>query len=364
MKKSLIAFAALAAVAGVAQAQSSVSLYGILDLGVANASGATAGGSVALISGALSTSRWGVKGSEDLGGGLNAGFTLESEIAAGTGVAGGTAANNSSSGITTGGSLFHRGAFVSLSQNGLGSLTMGRMNRIEYDSVAAFDAFGGNNFGGTTRAGYLQGGVAPTSAASNAAQDARMNNAVKLQTASFNGLTLSGQVALGGQAGDTQKWSSYAVGANYKTGALALDVTKTEDNLGSSGVKSHQNATYAGSYDFGVAKVLAGHLESKRVTSGVKAQVDYLGVIVPVNGSLNVLANYMHIKNQGATSGAITDTVAVGATYALSKRTTAYGILARANNNASASANATHLVGAVGAGQDQSAAVVGVRHVF
>ena len=89
MKKSLIALAALATVATAAQAQSSVTLYGIVDMGIMSSKTDGAGNVLAAQSGALSTSRWGVRGTEDLGGGLTAAFNLESEIAADAGTAGG-----------------------------------------------------------------------------------------------------------------------------------------------------------------------------------------------------------------------------------------------------------------------------------
>jgi general bacterial porin, GBP family len=81
MKKSLFALAALTAFAGAAQAQSSVTLYGILDTGVAyNNNASTAGSSTAAVDGILNTSRWGFKGTEDLGGGLKANFVLLNHV--------------------------------------------------------------------------------------------------------------------------------------------------------------------------------------------------------------------------------------------------------------------------------------------
>ena len=99
MKKSLIALAVLASVAGVAQAQSSVQLYGIVDLVLHKDKGASA----ALTSGGVSGSRWGLKGSEDLGGGLKANFLLEQGFDADTGA------------LSTAGTAFSRQSYVDLS---------------------------------------------------------------------------------------------------------------------------------------------------------------------------------------------------------------------------------------------------------
>ena len=108
MKKSLIALAALATVATAAQAQSSVSVYGIIDSGYLRfKSDADAGAIQQVTSGALSTSRLGFKGTEDLGGGLKANFTLENQFSADTGA-------------QATGALFLRGAWIQLDQANLG----------------------------------------------------------------------------------------------------------------------------------------------------------------------------------------------------------------------------------------------------
>src|ERR1035437_4012216 len=130
MKKSLLALAVLGAFASAAQAQTSVTLYGIVDGGILYASGKNANGdkSWAYTSGIESTNRWGIKGSEDLGGGLRGTFALENGFSSATGgmlgaPAGGANNPNSVSGLT--GKLFDRGATVGLAGN-FGSITGGR----------------------------------------------------------------------------------------------------------------------------------------------------------------------------------------------------------------------------------------------
>ncbi|MFM1869601.1 MAG: hypothetical protein RLY99_345, partial [Pseudomonadota bacterium] len=166
MKKSLIALAALATVATAAQAQSSVTIYGVMDAGVTTVDkiSATSGRVTGLTSGGLSTSRIGFKGTEDLGGGLSAGFTLETEILPDTG------AQGSSSAV-----LFERGAFLTLASKDLGSVSLGRQNFDEYATAAGFDPFAGNNIGGwVAQSQYGQ---------------VRFNNGVTLKTPTLGGLT-------------------------------------------------------------------------------------------------------------------------------------------------------------------------------
>jgi predicted porin len=94
MKKSLFAIAAVTAFAGAAQAQSSVTVYGIMDAGYATVTNTTAAGgtTTGLQSGGLAASRLGFRGTEDLGGGLRAGFVMESEM---------NTANASSTGLSS-----------------------------------------------------------------------------------------------------------------------------------------------------------------------------------------------------------------------------------------------------------------------
>ena len=141
MKKSLFALAALGAFAGAAQAQSSVSIYGNLDATEAYQS---AGGlkSYALTASANTTSLWGLKGSEDMGGGMKMGFDLKSELNLATGQTGSgtnvpptsviTTANapTATAPLATGynSNLFNRGANIFISTASMGEVKVGRMD--------------------------------------------------------------------------------------------------------------------------------------------------------------------------------------------------------------------------------------------
>jgi len=150
MKKSLFALAAIGAVAGTAQAQSSVTVYGVIDAGyigssVRNANNAAAvGGSIAntqtsyISDGAESTSRLGFKGNEDLGGGLSAFFTLETRVTP-----------NGSGGLFNGtGGDGTRQAFVGLKKNGVGQFAFGTQYTTIFNAASVTDPGMLNNMGG------------------------------------------------------------------------------------------------------------------------------------------------------------------------------------------------------------------------
>ncbi|BEP41834.1 hypothetical protein GmRootV15_24230 [Variovorax sp. V15] len=132
---------------GVAQAQSSVTVFGVMDLGIQYTSGAgPGGGSVkALSNGGLSTSRLGFRGTEDLGGGLRAGFWLEGSLNPDTGTGRPSNSNNQASGAGTAGPItFDRMSFVSLSSDKLGELRLGHdFIPMHYNSIY-FDPFNAN----------------------------------------------------------------------------------------------------------------------------------------------------------------------------------------------------------------------------
>src|SRR5689334_25129546 len=187
MKKSLLALAAMGAFAGVAHAQSSVTLYGIIDEGfnytsnVQTAAGAGRSGQhlYNLSSGVLQGSRWGLRGTEDLGGGLKAVFVLESGFDVNSGKSG------------QGGALFGRQAYVGLSSQ-FGTVTLGR----QYDSVV--------DYVGPLEAGDQWGGyiAAHPGDIDNFNNAYRTNNTVKYTSADYGGLKFGGTYSFGGVAGN------------------------------------------------------------------------------------------------------------------------------------------------------------------
>ncbi|WP_345817819.1 porin (plasmid) [Paraburkholderia sp. PREW-6R] len=201
MKKSLLALAALGAFAGVAHAQSSVTLYGIIDEGFNITTNVGGKHLYNLSSGVLQGSRWGMRGTEDLGGGLKAVFVLEN----------GFDVNNGKLG--QGNLMFGRQAYVGLG-GALGTVTLGR----QYDSVV--------DYVGPLEVGDQWGGyiAAHPGDLDNFNNAYRTNNTVKYTSANYGGLTFGGTYSFGGVAGSVTSNQIWSLGAGYNNGPLVLGV--------------------------------------------------------------------------------------------------------------------------------------------
>ncbi|MFT4070037.1 porin [Paraburkholderia sp.] len=201
MKKSLLALAALGAFAGVAHAQSSVTLYGIIDVGINMNTNAGGYHKYDMSSGVMQGSRFGLRGTEDLGGGLKALFVLENGFDVTNGKLG------------QGGLMFGRQAYVGLSSQ-VGTVTLGR----QYDSVV--------DYVGPMEAGDQWGGyiAAHPGDIDNFNNAYRTNNTIKYTSANYGGLTFGGTYSLGGQAGNFTGNQIWSLGAGYNNGPLQLGV--------------------------------------------------------------------------------------------------------------------------------------------
>jgi GBP family porin len=193
MNKPLIAAALSGAFAVAAHAQSSVTLYGLIDAGITYTSNQGGHSSWQETSGAVNGSRWGLRGAEDLGGGLKAVFVLES----GFGINNGELKQNDR--------LFGRQAFVGLTADQYGALTFGR----QYDSVVDYLAplaLTGTQYGGTQFAHPFDN--------DNLNDSFRINNAVKYQSASYGGFKFGGLYGFSNSTGFANN-RAYSVGASY-----------------------------------------------------------------------------------------------------------------------------------------------------
>ncbi|WP_414443315.1 porin [Burkholderia sp. 22PA0106] len=214
MKKYLAIPAALACLLSTAaHAQSSVTLYGTIDAGldyISNQkSGNVSGPSYSVQSGNVSTSRWGLRGNEDLGGGLSAVFTLEN----------GFSVNNGKLG--NGGDEFGRQAFVGLSSNQWGTVTLGRQYDFLVDYVAPLSATG-SGFGGNIADHPFDN--------DNLANDTRMNNSIKFRSANYSGFSFGGAYAFSNMGGGMSNNNAYSVGAAYANGPVSLGVGYLQSN--------------------------------------------------------------------------------------------------------------------------------------
>ncbi|MEM5389833.1 porin [Paraburkholderia phymatum] len=192
---------AMFGVCSLAQAQNSVTPYGVLDEGIMYQSNLADGKRVSLDSLAgVMGSRWGVTGVEDLGGALHAIFTLESGVNLNNGQA------------AQGGLLFGRQAFVGVKRDNWGGLTFGR----QYDMIFYFpEPLTAEALVGGAPAGH-PGDV------DNACNTVRLNNSVRYMSPDIRGVNFGGAYSFGGVAGNFTSTSGYSVGAGYTNGPLKL----------------------------------------------------------------------------------------------------------------------------------------------
>ncbi len=387
MKKSLIVVAVAASFASVAHAQSSVTLYGLLDAGltytsnVAPANGVGHGNSKwAAGSGGINQSMFGLRGSEDLGGGLKAIFTLES----GFNINNGKFANNNG--------MFNRQAFVGLSSAQFGTVTLGRQYDAAQDYLAPLTATG--SWGGTYFAHPFNNDNLNTNGG------AAVNNSVKYSSANYAGFSFGGTYGFSNQAGAFANNREYSVGAAYQWQGLHLGAAYAQQNnpgatnaagtasnggasdggfLGATGNFRQREFGAAGSYSFGPATVGLAWTQS-RIDNVAGAQQSLRANNYEVNGKYNVTpalglgiaytftdGTGYGVGANGASESVRYHQIGLQADYSLSRRTDVYAqaVYQHAMGDGGVasiySGDATQLPSS---SKNQTAATVGLRHRF
>jgi len=329
MRNSITTFTLLAAVTGSAAAQTAVSVYGLMDLGVVAESGGPGGSLLKLTSGISAGSRIGFRGTEDLGGGLKAKFVIESGIAADTG------------GVTQGGLVYGRQAFVGLDGQ-FGSLTAGRQYAPHFLAIDDVDPFGTGLAGNSTN---LMGTTA------------RMSNALVYTTPVLVGFSAQAAYGFGEVAGIRSGLRQIGARVNYATGSLTFGLAYHGAN-DALGARAGKNTLVSGKYDFGAGWASVAY-NINDGAPGVDNRDILLGVSVPVAAG-TIMASYVR-KDDRTALNQDANQVGVGYMYDLSKRTALYTSYARIDNKS----GATYTVGsAIEAGSGNRAFNVGVRHRF
>ena len=284
-KKNLIAVAALATLAVSAQAQSSVTLYGNVDAGLTYSKVKQAGNSTSttgVTSSILTESFFGLKGQEDLGGGLKAIFKLESFIDVDTGA-------------TTAGNFFGKNAYVGLAGD-FGTVKLGNQESLFKTEAAAFDAFGSSRLLAASNTLFV--GVT--------ALGGSWQNTIGYTSPNLNGLTLSAQHSAretnAGKSAATVNGGGTAVAANYSAGALGLSAVygDVRNTAGAAGAEQNKAWLLGASYDFGVVKAFAQYgqnkLEDNAGADDGKDKFFQVGAVVPVTQAGAVHAAYGQLK--------------------------------------------------------------------
>jgi predicted porin len=324
MKKSLIALAVLAT-SGAAMAQSSVTLYGVADIGYVHEDNGSASVN-RFDSGNLNGGRWGLKGTEDLGGGLNALFVLEAGYNIDTGAQADAAR------------LFNRQSFVGFS-GGFGTVKLGRQKNPVYNSSDVFDPFGDALAGDSARLLNYQGN--------------RTDNTITYAYAA-SGFRGEFQYGLGEVAGKSAASRTVAGLLGYKAGPV--DVVFTTESVRNAADTDNTKVTLlGGNFDFGVAKAyLTFDTEKGTGTTDLRNMI--IGATVPM-GAGTVMVSYINHQNKAA-SDSDARQFAVGYTYNLSKRTALYTSYSRLTNDSKSA------VKVLVAGNTDSLLNAGVRHSF
>ncbi len=360
MNKHLIALAALTLISGMAAAQSNVTLYGNVDLGVLVQNHAPGGGSTTSIAnGGISPSIWGFRGSEDLGGGLKANFNLEGHFAADTGVSDPR--------------LFRRQSNVGLSSANFGTLTLGNQYSPAILAFAATDPRGlRENFSGLYSWAYNSGvlsAVAANPALGIAASPNNGNNdvGVFLQNAiSYSNAFGPVGVAAGYSVSET-KGAVYSLGVTY-TGPLSLSAAYQSTNKPGTSDRMSSLYTIGAGYTMGAFTGKLNYLrgDNKNIVTLVdssKVDVVGLGVDWKTASSNTVMAAAYFGKDKNNTADKTT-TLILSDEYTLSKRTTLYGQLVFAKARNGATLLTTVVAGGTAANTTTSLLNVGIRHSF
>jgi predicted porin len=324
MKKSLIALAVLAA-SGAAMAQSAVTLYGIADIWVGSTKDSINGSSVTKVgSGGFNGSRFGLRGSEDLGGGLKAVFKLEQ----GFDISNGTQARP--------GSAFGRQAFVGL-EGGFGSITLGNVWAAMDDVIGAGN--GAFDTGAFSPLYSMPGSV-------HFEYNDRPLNAIKYTTPSFGGLTAA--VSYGMDEDSAVKRDQVDFNVAYGAGPVGVSLAYQVQN----DTTDKELLLLNGSYDLGMAKLLATY---GQVEQGAAKSRDYqFGVDVPLSSALTLSGSFAQTRDNANLGNGKRTGYGIAAKYSLSKRTFTY-------------AGIRNVDGKDGAGtkiSKDSVYAVGVQHSF
>jgi len=427
MKKSLLAVAAMTAFAGAAQAQSSVTVYGVMDVGYAGGkttdTAATSGTKTitnynSFNSGNESTSRLGFKGTEDLGGGTSAFFTVEMGLAP-------TNANLTSptakstdpwqnANQNAGSAVDNRQSFAGLKKSGIGSFAIGRQYTVIFQEAAKTDPTQLSNIqGNVIYQGYSSNGNTAGGQQYGESFTNRASNALTASSDTFAGFQANAMYAMAnknvtdtGAAGTgTVNWNGYGLNANYTWNKLYATVAyqsfKTQytngvassaavenllgagptggqyvaastTNIYNANMLSDKQTYVAATYDFGILKAYAQWI-------GRKLQQDVTGQVTVAGAQLNRTAQQIGVRSYitptieayaAIGNGKYTGPVAasgtpasqsfvayqLGSNYYLSKRTNLYAMYGQ-NQTSQSTITA-------GSGSSANQYAVGVRHTF
>ena len=357
MKKSLLALAALTAFAGVASAQSSVTLFGIVDLSVNSVKNGAISQKL-LSSNQLNSNRLGFRGVEDLGGGMRAGFWIE-----------GGMNNDEGTGLASGGGMnWARRSTVSL-LGGFGEVRLGRDYTPTFFNKTVFDPFGTNGLGSELNVESALGSGATTLV--------RASNMVSYFLPAMGGVY--GQVSVAAGEGVTgNKYVGFRIGYAGGPVNVAVAYGKTYKNDGAASgapmFSDFKDMNVGASYNLGFMTLIGQYgkvnYDPGTVANDQRDQKKLLLAVTVPFGASTLKASYLTAKGKQGSSATDFDAkqIAFGYQYDLSKRTAIYATVSSLNNDGDAATGARFTVGqgpAMVRGGDTSRGYnLGVRHSF
>jgi predicted porin len=364
MKKNLIAMAAMVTLAGLANtaaAQSSITMYGIVDAGLVRETGGVNGTVNKLSSGVGSVSRLGFRGTEDLGNGLSAIFTLESGFKIDSGEQ------------DTAGTLFNRQAFMGLKSTTYGALTLGRQYTPFYVTLTTVADPFGTGFAGNIKNLFPVTG-----------NTTRASNTILYVTPSFSGFSAEVAYSPGEQADSNSAGRQVSGALAYSQGPLNVRIgylnrnTDVAPGIGITAISRGigTNSVIAANYDFKVVKAFVAYQADKGVGVGVlpvanaygyavapvastDARDMLVGLTAPVAGG-TVMASVLR-KDDRTRFNQDANQWGIGYVYPITKRTNVYAAYAKINNKNGAG----YVVGNNGeSGTGNTGLNLGLRHSF
>ena len=285
-----------------AQAQTSTTVFGLIDLSIGSTKAPGGVATKGVDSGKMTTSYFGIKGVEDLGGGLLAVFRLEHFLRADTGSAGRFDADT----------FWSRNASVGISSKTLGTLTIGRNSPPLFIATLLFNPFGDSfGYSPAIRHYYTSGTVTG---------DSGWSDSVLYASPRFGGFSFG----LAGAMKESSNGGNWSVNAGYSDGPLAASLVYQQVKKdGNVAVQDTNTWQLGAAYNFGPARLFLQYGDVSNRNTNVDYRISGLGVRVPM-GQGALLAQWGHVS---PSAGASRNTTTVGYTYALSKRSDLYGML-------------------------------------
>lgn len=347
MKKRLLAVASLTLISGFAAAQTSVTIYGNVDLGILTQNHApTTAASTTMANGGISPSIWGFRGTEDLGNGMKASFNLEGHFAADTGMSDAR--------------FFRRQSNIALSSPSFGTVTLGNQYSPAVLAFAATDPRGlRENFSGLYPWAYNSGAL---TAGNNGNNDV----GVFLQNAIAYANKLGPVGIAAAYSISETKGAVYSLGVTY-TGPATVSASYQSTNKPGTTDRLSKLYSIGAGYTAGAFTGKINYLRGANNNAALveTSDVGVLGLGVDwktgANNTVMAALYFGKDKNNGADK---TNTLVLSDEYALSKRTTLYGTLALAQAKAGATLRTTVVAGGTAANTNTTLLNIGVKHSF